>query len=244
MKKVIAYITAGYPSPQFTIDLLGRLAEVGVDGVELGIPFSDPVADGPVIQEVNKRALERGFRVKELFEIGEATKNLPLDRYLMGYFNIFYHNGYDKFAQRAEATGFKGFIIPDLPFEEAEEYADIFPLIPFVAPTDSPERIAKILTKGREFIYLVAYAGITGANKEEELEEVIGEIRRNSPLPLYLGFGVTPENADKKARLVDGVIVGTALVKELLKDDLSPSQQLENIVQKARIIKEKVAEVL
>jgi len=240
MKKLITYITAGYPSPDWTVQLLHRLVEVGVDGVELGIPFSDPVADGPVIQEVNKRALEHGFKLKHLFKIAEETKKLPLKRYFMGYFNIFYHRGVIEFAREARKLGVNGFIIPDLPYEEAIPYLHLFPLIPFVAPTDSPDRIEKVVTGGREFVYLVAYAGITGANKQEEIGEVIRAVRRATSLPIYLGFGVTPENVMEKGRNVDGVVVGTALVREFLEGDGNWDKIMERIVKKAQILKERL----
>jgi tryptophan synthase alpha chain len=241
-KKLIAYITAGYPSPSWSVELLHRLAEVGVDGVELGIPFSDPVADGPVIQEVNKRALENGFRLRDLFAVAEKSRGLPLKRYFMGYFNTFYHRGYKKFADEARELGINGFIIPDLPREEAEEYLDLFPLIPFVAPTDSPDRIAKVVEGGKEFVYLVAYAGITGADKEEELSEVIEAVRRATSLPVYLGFGVKLENIDRKGRGVDGVVVGTELVREFLEGEGEWDKVMDRIVEKARLMKEKLRE--
>ncbi|MEO1941341.1 MAG: tryptophan synthase subunit alpha [Campylobacterales bacterium] len=237
MKRLIAYLTAGYPSVDFSVELIGRLAEVGVDGVELGIPFSDPVADGPVIQEVNKRALEGGFKFRDLLEVTRQTQQLPINRYWMGYFNIFYRLGYSNLAVEARGLGVEGFIIPDLPFEEGGQYRGLFPLIPFVAPTDSRERVHKILEGGEGFVYLVGYAGITGADKQEELGEIIEWIREGTELPVYLGFGVNEKNAKEKGRGVDGVIVGTAFVRELL-EEKSPAEQMNRIVEKAKRIKE------
>jgi len=164
MKKLIAYITCAYPNKQFSMDLINSLKENGVDAIELGIPFSDPVADGPIIQEANKKALELGFKITDLFEISKHIAN-NINTYWMGYFNNFYHKDYDFMVEKAKKLNIRGFIIPDLPYEEAKIYDDKFPLISFIAPTDTKERIKKILSNPKEFIYLVAYAGITGAKK-------------------------------------------------------------------------------
>ena len=237
MKKLIAYITTGYPNKEFTIDLINEIKEF-VDGIELGIPFSDPVADGPVIQEVNKRALQNGYKIKDTFEVSKKiAKNI--DTYWMGYFNNFYYKGYDFMVQKAKEYGIKGFIIPDLPYEEATQYEDKFPLISFVAPTDSKERIKTILKNPKEFIYLVAYAGITGADKKEDLSQIIKYIKEITPTPLYIGFGVNEKTAREKAKNVDGVIVGSAFVQVLLKD-ISNTEKIKKIKEKARIIKEEI----
>ena len=237
MKKLIAYITTGYPDKNFTVDLINELSEY-VDGIELGIPFSDPVADGDVIQEVNKRALMKGFKLQDTFDVSEKiAKNIPT--YWMGYFNNFYHKGYDFMVNKAKKFGVKGFIVPDLPYEEAVEYEDKFPLISFVAPTDSEERIKKILANPKEFIYLVAYAGITGASKKEDLSEIIKNIREITNTPLFIGFGVNEKTAKEKSQNVDGVIVGSAFVSVLL-EDISNNEKIKKIKQKAKIIKEEI----
>jgi len=238
MKKLIAYITTGFPDKNFTIDLINSLKENGVDGIELGIPFSDPVADGPVIQEANKRALELGYKVKDTFEVSEKVAQ-NIDTYWMGYFNNFYHKGYDFMVEKAKNLGIKGFIIPDLPYEEATLYEDKFPLISFVAPTDSKERIKHILKNPKEFIYLVAYAGITGAEKKEDLSEIISYIKEITSTPLYIGFGVNEKTAREKAKGVDGVIVGSAFIKVLL-EDISNTQKIEKISKMAKRIKEEI----
>lgn len=238
MKKLIAYITTGYPDKNFTVDLIYSLKENGVDGIELGLPFSDPVADGPIIQEVNKRALEKGYKIQDTFYVSEQiAKNL--DTYWMGYFNNFYHKGYDFMTQKAEEYGVKGFIIPDLPYEEAVIYEDKFPLISFVAPTDSKERIKQILKNPKEFIYMVAYAGITGAEKQEDLSEIIKTIKEITDTPLYIGFGVNEKTAREKSQGVDGVIVGSAFVKVLL-EDISNSEKIKKISSIAKTIKEEI----
>ena len=234
MKKLISYITTSYPDKNFTIDLINALKEAS-DGIELGIPFSDPVADGEVIQEANKRALESGFKLSDIFDVSKQTAEI-IDTYWMGYFNNFYHKGYDFMVNKAKELNIKGFIIPDLPYEEAIEYEEKFPLISFVAPTDSKERIKKILKNPKEFIYLVAYAGITGAEKEEDLKEVINNIKEITSIPLYIGFGVNEKTVRKKAEGVDGVIVGSAFVKVLLEN----ISNKEKIKEKAKIIKERL----
>ncbi len=238
MKKLIAYITTGYPDKNFTVDLIRSLKENGVDGIELGIPFSDPVADGEIIQEVNKRALQNGYKLTDTFDVSEKTAS-EINTYWMGYFNNFYHKGYDFMVEKAKEYGVKGFIIPDLPYEEAVVYEEKFPLISFVAPTDSKERIREILKNPKEFIYLVAYAGITGADKKEDLSEVIKNIRETTDTPLYIGFGVNEKTAKEKAKDVDGVIVGSAFVKVLL-EDIPESEKIKKISKMAKNIKEAI----
>ncbi|QCT94516.1 tryptophan synthase subunit alpha [Caminibacter mediatlanticus TB-2] len=238
MKKLIAYITTAYPDKEFTIDLIHSLKENGVDGIELGIPFSDPVADGEIIQEVNKRALQNGYKINDTFYVSEKTGNI-IDTYWMGYFNNFYHKGYDFMIEKAKEYNIKGFIIPDLPYEEAIEYENKFPLISFVAPTDSLDRIKTILQNPKEFIYLVAYAGITGSDKKEDLSNIIKYIKEIISTPLYIGFGVNENTAREKAKNVDGVIVGSTFVKVLL-EDISNTEKIKKISQKAKIIKESI----
>jgi len=142
-------------------------------------------------------------------------------------------------VNKAKDFDVKGFIIPDLPYEEAVIYADKFPLISFVAPTDSEERIKKILKTPKEFIYLVAYAGITGAEKKEDLSGIIKNIRNITNTPIYIGFGVNEKTAKEKAKNVDGVIVGSAFVKVLL-EDISNFEKIKKIKEKAKIIKEEI----
>jgi tryptophan synthase alpha chain len=230
MKKLVAYLTTAFPDKNFTIDAVLALKEAGVDKIELGIPFSDPVADGPIIEKANLIALQNGFKIDNLFEVSEAIGN-QIDTYWMGYFNSFYHKGYDFMVNQAKKTNIKGFIIPDLPYEETKIYSDKHPLISFVAPTDSKERIKTILKDAKEFIYMVAYAGITGSEKKEDLKEVISNIREASNTPLYIGFGVNEQTAKEKAQGVDGVIVGSAFIKVLLENDTYSNKikKLQNI---------------
>ena len=165
----------------------------------------------------------------------------------MGYFKPFYHKGVDYFLQKAKEFGVSGFIIPDLPHEEAAAYRSSFDekgvaLIDFVAPTDSRERVAEIVKDAKKFIYMVAYAGITGADKSESLEPLIAAVREHTDTPLYIGFGVDENTAKEKARGVDGVIVGSAFVRILLKENLTNTQKIDKISTLARSIKEKINE--
>jgi tryptophan synthase alpha chain len=244
VKQLVAYITAGFPDKNFSLDLVSALKEAGVDKLELGIPFSDPIADGPIIEVANLHALQNGFKMETLFEISSVVAS-KIETYWMGYFNPFYHKGVESFAQKATEFGVKGFIIPDLPHEEALPYVPLMDqynlsLISFVAPTDSKERIAKVVKDAKGFIYLVAYAGITGAHVSEDLTKTVQMIKEQSNTPLFVGFGVNEKTAKERARGVDGVIVGSAFVEVLLNENLSGSEKIVTIAQKVKIIKEKI----
>ncbi len=244
MKKLVAYITTGYPSLEFTVEMALALAEAGVDTLELGMPFSDPVADGPVIEKANLKALQNGFKLEHLFDA--SAKIAPhIDTLWMGYFNPFYHKGMDFFVEQAKKSGVNGFIIPDLPLEEANPYKPMMKeanlaLIDFIAPTDSKERIKEIVTDAQKFIYLVAYVGITGSGQSEDLQPIITDIKEFTDTPVYVGFGVDQNTAKEKAKGVDGVIVGSAFVKVLLDESLNNAQKITKISSIAKEIKEKI----
>ena len=245
-KKLVAYITTGFPSLEFTVDAALALGEAGVDTLELGMPFSDPVADGPVIEAANLKALQNGFKLDHLFKA--SAKIAPhIDTLWMGYFNPFYHRGMDKFIAEANEAGVTGFIIPDLPLEEARPYkpaveAAGLSLIDFIAPTDTEDRIKEIVTDAQKFIYLVAYAGITGSGQSEDLQPIVTSIKKYSDTPVYVGFGVDQNTAKEKAEGVDGVIVGSVFVKVLLDESLSDTQKIRKISAIAKEIKEKINE--
>jgi tryptophan synthase alpha chain len=248
MKKLVAYLTTGYPDKQFTTDLVLSLRENGTDKIELGVPFSDPVADGEIIEKANYRALEKNINLKDVLDVTKniREKNSDLDIFLMGYFNSFYSFGTKKLILESQKNNISGLIIPDLPFEETNKYfknlENNFSIIPFVAPTDSKERIKNILSLSEKnnsnFIYLVAYTGITGANKQEDLTETINHIREISNIPVYIGFGVNEKTAQEKAKNTDGVIVGSEFVRVLLDDSLSQIQKINKISQKSKNIKD------
>lgn len=242
MKDLVAYITTGYEDNSFTLDLICSLKEAGVDKLELGIPFSDPVADGPVIEKANLKALQKGFKLQTLYDLSKDCSKI-LDTYWMGYFNTFYHKGFENISKIANDNGVKGFIIPDLPHEEALAYNGILEKysldnISFVAPTDSKERIQTVVKDAKGFIYLVAYTGITGSGIAKPLDDTIAQIKSYSDTPLYVGFGVNEKTAKERAKGVDGVIVGSAFVKVLLDESLTMSQKIDNISNQAKVIKE------
>lgn len=242
MKKLVAYLTSGFPDVEFTKDLIESMRP-HTDIFELGVPFSDPVADGAVIEKANYLALKSGVNFKKVLEISKSTE---ADTLLMGYFNSFYNFGMDTLFRELPLNGVSGTIIPDLPFEESKKYAKKFSSsnlanIPFIAPTDGIQRIEQVLgEEAHKFIYLVAYAGITGKEKSENLDEVIKSVRKVNSSPLYIGFGVNRQSATEKVRGVDGVIVGSEFVKVLLNDSLSSSAKISEITAIAKEIKEKI----
>ncbi|MBI3873955.1 MAG: tryptophan synthase subunit alpha, partial [Arcobacter sp.] len=244
MKKLVGFITASLPDNNFTVDLALAMKENGVDILELGIPFSDPVADGPIIEKASLMALQNGFKLNDLFYITEKIAP-SMDTFWMGYMNSFFKYGVESFLQKGKEFGIKGSIIPDLPFEESNKYNDLFTnyhqsIISFVAPTDSSERIERLVKNSKEFIYLVAYAGITGSGKSEDLSLVIESVKKYTTTPIYIGFGVDEKTAKDKIRGVDGVIVGSACVKYLVDEALSNNEKMKKNISSAREIKDKI----
>ena len=198
MKNLVAYITSGYPEKSFTVDLSLALGESGVDTLELGVPFSDPVADGPLIEKANHKALDLGFKFNHLLEISKEVAP-KVDTLWMGYFNSFYQQNMDKLIPLAKELGVNGLIIPDLPHEEALAYTKLFNSndmsnISFVAPTDSESRIKEVVSDAKKFIYMVAYTGITGSGVSEDLQPFLSSIKKYTPTPVYVGFGVNQKN--------------------------------------------------
>ncbi|MEA3314315.1 MAG: tryptophan synthase subunit alpha [Campylobacterota bacterium] len=241
-KKLVGFITSSLPENNFTADLAFSMKEAGLDTLELGIPFSDPVADGPIIEKASLLALQNNFKLTDLFEV--TSKIAPkIDTLWMGYMNPYFHYGMEEFLKKGEEYNISGSIIPDLPYEEARKYKDLFQnynqsLIDFVAPTDSVQRIEKITKNSSKFIYMVAYAGITGSNTNEDLSKIIQNVRKNTNTPLYIGFGVDEKTAKNKAKDVDGVIVGSAFVKHLIDDSLNYNEKMRNITQITKNIKD------
>jgi len=244
MKNLVAYITSGYPEKSFSIDLALSLGENGVDTLELGVPFSDPVADGPLIEKANHKALELGFKFSHLLEISEAVAP-KVDTLWMGYFNSFYQQDMQKLIPLASKIGVNGLIIPDLPHEESLAYDDLFRAnkmanISFVAPTDSDERIKEVVSASQKFIYMVAYTGITGSGVSEDLQPFLASIKHYTKTPVYVGFGVNEQTAKDKVKGADGVIVGSAFVNILLRENLNYSQKISECSELAKVIKDKI----
>ena len=244
MKKLVAYITSGYPEKSFTVDLALALGESGVDTLEFGVPFSDPVADGPIIEKANHKALELGFKFQDLLEISEIVAP-KVDTLWMGYFNSFYQQNMKELLPLANRLGVNGLIIPDLPHEEALLYRELFDAndlsnISFVAPTDGEERIKEVVNNAKKFIYMVAYTGITGSGKAEDLQPFLSSIKKYTKTPVYVGFGVNPKTAKEKVKGADGVIVGSSFIDILLKEELSYGEKISQCSDLAKRIKDAI----
>jgi tryptophan synthase alpha chain len=219
-KAFIGFVTAGDPSIEKSEEFILEMVRAGTDLIEIGIPFSDPIAEGKVIEAANVRALRAGTTVEKVFELVRSLRrktDVPL--VFLTYLNPVLNAGYDKFFARCGALGVDGIIIPDLPFEEKREVKDYaeqngVDIISMVTPT-SHDRIVKIAADASGFIYVVSSMGVTGVRDEisTDLSRIIREIRSVSIVPAAVGFGVyTPEQARKIAALADGVIVGSAIV--------------------------------
>ena len=215
------YFPLGYPDLETSIDVIESLAKNGADLIEVGLSFSDPLADGPVIQQATQVALEKGITVRKSLEaVRELRKRgVTIPLILMGYYNPMLAYGLEKFIHDARESGADGFIIPDLPLEEAEEFQSIngdMPLIQMLAPTSPDERMESIARNAKGFIYLVSVTGVTGERREvsNDLGALIARVRSHTSAPVCVGFGIgTPEQAQQVGQLADGVIVGSACVK-------------------------------
>ncbi len=223
-KAFIAFITAGYPNLNITGRLIREFSKAGVDIIELGVPFSDPLADGPAIQESSLYALKKGINLDKILNlVKSARKNTDTPICLMSYYNPIFCFGEDKFVKKAVSCGVDGVIIPDLPAEERKllgAYAKKYGLdtIFFLAPTSSIKRIKSVAKKTRGFIYYVSLTGVTGTRKElpKGFIRQVKLIKRYTDKPVCLGFGVsTPQQVRQINRVADGVIVGSAIVRKI-----------------------------
>jgi tryptophan synthase alpha chain len=220
-KAFIGFVTGGDPSIEKSEEFILQMIDAGADLIEIGIPFSDPVAEGPVIQAANARALNAGANLAKIFTLAEnIRKKTETPLVFLTYFNPVFKYGADAFFRRCAEAGIDGVIIPDLPFEESAEArvpAASFgvDLIPLVAPT-SERRIKEIAQSASGFLYVVSSMGVTGARSkiETDLTGIIRTAREASKIPIAVGFGInTPEQAAEIAKIADGVIVGSAIVK-------------------------------
>ena len=219
----LPYFPIGYPTYDESIDSIVAMAEVGVDGFEIGIPFSDPIADGPTIQAATQVALENGTTVKKCLEAVRTlrAKGITQPMLMMGYANPLVAYGTEQFVRDAKEAGADGLIVPDLPPEEADMFADVcaqegMALVFFLAPTSNEKRIEMTAKNATGFIYVVSLTGITGTRSElpEYLTHFIERLRAKTSMPLVLGFGIsTAEHARQVNKLTDGFIVGSALVR-------------------------------
>ena len=226
-KALIGYITVGYPEIESTPEIAAALAESGCDIIELGIPFSDPLADGATIQKASYQALQRGTSPQGCLDVAaEISRRLTIPLAFMTYYNPVLNFGLEKFCQSCTEAGIDGLIVPDLPPEEGTELETIarrndLDLIYFLAPTSTEERIAVAAERSRGFIYLVSLTGVTGARDTlpTELEDFVRRVRQTAKQPLCVGFGISsPEQAKRVAAAADGVIVGSRLI-QLIEED-------------------------
>lgn len=222
-KAFIPFITCGDPDMETTEKAIRAMVENGADLIELGIPFSDPTAEGPVIQEANIRALSAGTTTDKVFElVKRLRKDITVPLVFMTYVNVVFSYGAERFISTCKQAGIDGIILPDLPYEEKEDFLPIckqydVDLISLIAPT-SDKRIAMIAKEADGFIYLVSSLGVTGVRNEikSDLSSIVKVIRENTDTPCAIGFGIsTPEQAEKMSSIADGAIVGSAIIKIL-----------------------------
>ncbi len=220
-KAFIPFITCGDPDLETTKAVVREAVKNGADLIELGIPFSDPTAEGPVIQGANLRALSTGVTTDKIFDlVRELRLDVKIPMVFMTYANVVFSYGAERFISTCKEIGMDGLILPDLPFEEKEEFEPLcnqygVDLISLIAPT-SENRIAMIAKEAQGFIYLVSSLGVTGTRSEitTDLASIVRVIRENTDVPCAIGFGISkPEQAKKMSQIADGVIVGSAIIK-------------------------------
>jgi len=246
-KALVAFITAGDPSIDKSLNILEAACRAGVDILELGIPFSDPTADGPVIQRSSSRAIKAGVNVKVVFEmVGQLRKRCGDDMpiILFSYYNPIFHYGVEAFCKDAMRAGADGALIVDMPFEEKAEFEAFndkaaFPLIHLVAPTTNGGRLDAICRDAGGFIYMINRVGITGTGgvDSKSIRENAARIKSRTSVPVCMGFGVSsPEDAKSIAPFAEGVVVGS-LFEKTIEDNIDASNLPEIVAQKAAAIK-------
>ena len=220
-KAFIPFITCGDPDLETTKKIIKELAANGADLIELGIPFSDPTAEGPVIMEANIRALKNGITTDDVFEmVGEVSKEVDVPLVFMTYANVVFSYGVDRFFENCQDKGICGIILPDVPFEEKAEFDEAaseygVEFISMIAPT-SEDRIDMISAEAKGFIYIVSSLGVTGERSSinNNISRLVDRVRKNTDVPTAVGFGIsTPEQAAQMASIADGAIVGSAIVR-------------------------------
>ena len=223
-KALMPFITAGDPDLKFTSEILEELVARGASMCEVGIPYSDPIADGPVIQASYTRALDQGVKLQGILEtLGDLAPRLTAPMVTMVSYAIIYRHGVEAYADQLQQRGIAGMIVPDLPVEESPQLAEVcqsrdLSLIQLVTPTTPRERALKITETSSGFLYYVSVAGITGERTElpPDLVERVGWLREQTPLPVCIGFGISqPEHVKRLAPVADGLIVGSAIVRRM-----------------------------
>ena len=242
-KALIAYLTVGYPTAEATLEIAQALVNGGCDIIELGIPFSDPLADGATIQRASQRALESGITPHKCLEVAaELRKRVDIPLLFMGYYNPILHYGLDKFCAASRKAGIDGFIVPDLPPDEGGEAEIVMKkhgldLIYLVAPTsDTDKRLRFVAGRANGFIYVVSLKGVTGARStmSTDIEDFVSRVRKVTDKPLCVGFGIsTPEQAQRVARLADGVIIGSRIL-DIIEKSNHPSADVKAFIKEVR----------
>ncbi|MFH0812184.1 MAG: tryptophan synthase subunit alpha [Pseudomonadota bacterium] len=236
-KALITYITAGDPHLSVSKEIIWQLIENGADIIELGVPFSDPTADGPVIQAASQRALKTGTTLSEILGLVKEIRQFSqIPIILFGYYNPFFVFGPKEICQNAKEAGVDGLLVVDLPYEEADElkrYTDQMDLdfIFLLAPTSDENRIKMISRKARGFLYYISMTGVTGSphSFDHYKEEDINRIKKYTDLPVAIGFGIsTPEQADAMSKFADGVVVGSAIVR-IIEENRNSQQLLKKV---------------
>jgi len=237
-KAFIAFLTAGDPSIEKTEEFIIEMANAGADLIEIGIPFSDPIAEGPVIQSANIRALNAGTTTDKVFELVKSVrKKTDVPLVFLTYLNPVFKYGFDRFFKTCSETGVDGIIIPDMPYNEKSECSAIaekygVDIISMIAPT-SDTRIKEIASQAKGFVYVVSSMGVTGVRSEitTDLTSILKSIKSATSTPAAIGFGIsTPEQAKEMAKIADGVIVGSAIVKIIEKYGKDASSHLYEYV--------------
>ncbi|MGB2601159.1 MAG: tryptophan synthase subunit alpha [Candidatus Omnitrophota bacterium] len=248
-KAFIAYVAAGDPDMKTTEKIVLSLAKAGADLIELGIPFSDPLADGPTIQKATQRSLKAGCTVKKVLAmVKQLRREIDTPLVFMTYYNIVFNYGIPNFIKDAKACGADGVIVPDLPMEESGELTKVadkedFSVILLAAPTTPPDRFKKIAARSRGFIYYVSLTGVTGVRKElsKKLKTDIRKLKKMTTKPVCVGFGISNASQAKDiAKAADGVIVGSAIIKVLEKNLANKKKMVSNIERFARSISKAV----
>lgn len=231
-KALIPFLTAGYPEPDYTVPVLHALVEAGADVLELGVPFSDPTADGPVLQRSAARALARGVSLPRILEVVaefRAESDVPV--ILFGYYNPFFRYGAERFCRDARQAGVNGLLVVDLPPEEADELwkparAEGLDVIFLLAPTSDASRVKKVMRKASGFVYYVSMTGVTGSKAIDtgEVSTMVERLRADCPLPIGVGFGISSAaDAAAVARFADAVVVGSAIMRLVEESGGDPS---------------------
>jgi tryptophan synthase alpha chain len=234
-KALMPFVTAGDPDLDFTAELIRRLAAGGCNLFELGIPYSDPVADGPVIQASYTRALDHKIKLADILAmVGRLTPQLTAPIVTMVSYSIVFRHGLERYVADAKAAGAAGAIVPDLPIEESGPLSEVcrredFSLVQLIAPTTPRDRALRIAQRTTGFIYYVSVAGITGERTAlpPELVDNVGWLREQTPLPVCIGFGISrPEHVRMLAPVADGLIVGSAIVRRIAEASTKPREQV------------------